>query len=136
MKTLFILAFCLFSSAIFAQKMVFGGIATQNGGGLSNTYPMILEMKVSGTKVSGTSFFILPDGTAFVQYQFKGTKSGNDLSLKEYKILKGSQISGNWLLKEMYLVISGNEIEGSWKDSGGSGAQGNFDGKQMTMLPK
>lgn len=129
---------CLFFTGLFAQKMTFSGIATQQSGGISNYYPMVLELNKKGDKITGTSFFITPDGTAFVSYKLKGVQAANTLQLNEYKIVKGTQISGSWILKDMTLqlvdAVDGKRLEGQWKDSKGSSLSGTFQGKQVKMI--
>lgn len=51
MKTIFFLASMLILASCIAVKATYGGNATQNQQGLSDNYPMIMELEFRGNKV-------------------------------------------------------------------------------------
>ena len=131
MKILIVLASVMLVASCSVVKSTYGGNATQNQQGMSNTYPMILELEIRGNKIKGTSFFMIPnDPSTFVYYAFKGTKNGDELSIQEYKILKGTEIAGTWLKKNMKLKITNDEngevLLGTWVAQDNASIQGEF----------
>lgn len=138
MKTIFFLASLLILASCTVVKATYGGNATQNQQGLSDNYPMIMELEFRGNKVKGTSFFMLPnDPSSFVYYAFKGTKSGDEISISEYKIIKGTQIAGSWLKKDMKLKITNDEngqvLVGTWVAQENASIQGDFYATYVTL---
>lgn len=108
-------ALALLLSSCAGVQTSWSGHATQDGGGLSNHYPMTLDMKQSGSRVSGTSFFSVPNKPdVFCRYAFKGTRQGDSLFITEYKILQATDFGGTWLKKDVRLKITGKDGERQW----------------------
>jgi hypothetical protein len=118
-------------------KSTWAGTATQNGGGLSPTYHMHLDLQQRGQRLKGTTFFLLPDNPAlFVQFAFRGRLVGNRLELSDYKIVKAAKFNGNWLLKDMVLETAsddGKSLSGTWKAHGATSYQGTLRLKQVIL---
>ena len=137
----FVAAMGLFQQ-LAAQKMIISGLLIQpqemNGvTGLSTEYPFILELKQKKNKISGTSFFITPDGNYFVQMHLTGVSSGNKMVLTEDKIIRGVQLPGTYFLKELTIWKEKDSdiVSGSWKDFGSSGVTGTFEGRTVELMP-
>lgn len=77
------------------------------------------------------------DPSSFVYYAFKGSKNGDEISISEYKIIKGTQIAGSWLKKDMKLKITNDEngqvLIGTWVAQENASIQGEFYATYVTM---
>jgi len=101
------------------EMVSWDGVATQNGGGISDQYPMRFVILQKGNKLKGFTHFCMPgDPATFVKMEFKGTRNGDKMKLTETKIIDYTEINGEWLTKDIELKYIDNAgqkiITGTW----------------------
>jgi len=109
----------------YAQTGVYTGTVTQNEGGISDQYDMVLDIQTKGKTVSGTTSFYLPNQKKLlVRYSFTGTKKGDALELHETETLEAQNINGYFCFKDMTLTVQGDVIKGNWRSENCKNAKG------------